>query len=178
MHPRILIRNKFVELLDGFTDCEDKVYKNRARPFINMTGWVAQLPAMVVYTDNETSVLYNVAPQCYQRKVTVSVEIHANADEDTDDLLDHIAEQVEVLISRFTWESIDMEFNLAGTQMAVRDLGGERIAGACAIAFEITYYSNLPDDAKADSLDDFLTAHNTYKVGDAENKQTVVLRNG
>lgn len=176
MHPRIEIRNKFLELLDGFTDCADKVYKNRARPFINMTGWVAQLPAMVVYTDNESSVLYNAAPVCFQRKVTVSVEIHANADEDTDDLLDHIAEQVETLISRFTWETINMELSLTGTQMAVRDMGAERITGACAIAFEITYYSNLPDAAKADSLDDFKTAANTYRVGDAENKQTVVLQ--
>lgn len=175
MHPRIELRNKFVELLTGATDCGDKVYKNRARPFINMTGWIAQLPAMVVYTDNETSQVYNVAPLCFQRKVAVSVEIHAGADDDTDDLLDHIAEQVEILISRFSWESLNMEFALTGTQMAVRDMGAERITGACAIAFEITYYSNLPDEAKADSLDDFKTAANTYRVGSAENKQTVIL---
>lgn len=178
MHPRIQIRNKFLELLDGFTDCEDKVYKNRARPFINMTGWVAQLPAMVVYTESETSVVWDVAPVSYQRKVMVSVEVHANADEDTDDLLDHIAEQIEILISRFTWETINMQLSLAGTQMAVRDMGAERITGACAIAFEITYYSNLPDGAEAASLDDFKTAANTYRVGNAENKQTVVLQHG
>jgi len=175
MHPRIMIRNKFVELLNGNTDCGSKVYKNRARPFINVGGWVSELPAMVVYTNDETSQVYNVAPLCFERRAIIGVEIHAGGGEDTDDLLDHIAEQVEVLISRFPWESIGVTFSLSGTQMAVRDVGEAQITGACAISFEMTYYSNLPDAAKADTLDDFITAANTYRVENADNQQTVIL---
>lgn len=175
MHPRIMIRNKFVELLNGNTDCLDKVYKNRARPFINVGGWVSNLPAMVVYTNDETSQLYNEAPVCFERRAIISVEVHAAAGEDTDDFLDHVADQVEILISRFDWQTIGVVLSLSGTQMAIRDVGESQITGACAISFEMTYYSYLPDAAKADGLDDFITAANTYRIGTAENKQTVTL---
>lgn len=175
MHPRIFIRNKFVELLLGQTDVGDKVFKNRARPFINMTGWVSQLPAMVVYTNDETSQQVDAAPARWERRAIISVEIHAQAGEDTDDLLDHISEQVETAIGRFDWEPLEMRMSLSGTQMAVRDVGESQITGACAISFEITYYSYLPDAGKTDTLDDFLTAANTYRIGAAENEQTVTL---
>ena len=175
MHPRIQIRNKFLELLLNNTDCADRVYKNRARPFINVEGWVSELPALVVYTRDEQASAYSEAPLAFERRAQIVVEIHAKQGEDTDDLLDHIAEQVEVLISRFTWESISMRFRLNSTQMALSDVNSSEIVGACAIQFEIVYYSNLPDDAKADSLDDFITAQNTYRVGTADNEQTVTL---
>lgn len=175
MHPRIFIRNTFVDLLLNNTDCGDKVFKNRARPFINMDGWVSQLPAMVVFTNDESSIQVDAAPARWERKAIIVVEIHAGADEDTDDLLDHIAEQVETLVGRFDWEPLEMRFNLNGTQMAVRDVGKERITGACSISFEITYYSYLPDAGKSDALDDFITAANTYRIGTADNHQTVIL---
>jgi len=175
MHPRIFIRNKFVELLLNNTDCGEKVFKNRAKPFINMDGWVSQLPAMVVFTNDESSVQVDVAPARWERKAVISVEIHAGADEDTDDLLDHISEQVETLIGRYDWEPHEMRFNLAGTQMLVRDVGEQRITGACSISFEITYYSYLPDAGKSDGLDDFITAQNTYRIGTADNSQTVTF---
>lgn len=175
MHPRISIRNTFVNLLLNNTDCADRVFKNRARPFINMEGWVSQLPAMVVFTNDETSTQVDAAPARWERRAVIAVEIHAAADEDTDDLLDHISEQVEILVGRYDWEPLEMKFNLLGTQMAVRDVGAQHITGACSISFEITYYSYLPDAGKSDSLDDFITAANTYRIGTADNQQTVIF---
>jgi hypothetical protein len=175
MHPRIFIRNKFVELLLNATDCGNKVFKNRARPFINVGGWVSQLPALVVFTNDETSLQVDVAPARWERRAIISVEIHCAAGEDTDDLLDHISEQVETLVGRFDWEPYEMKFNLAGTQMLLRDVGEEGMTGACSISFEITYYSYLPDAGKSDALDDFITAANTYRIGTADNLQTVTL---
>jgi hypothetical protein len=175
MHPRIFIRNKFVAALLNATDCGDKVFKNRARPFINIDGWLTQLPALVVFTNNESSTQVDAAPARWERRATITVEIHAGADEDTDDLLDHISEQVETIIGRIDWEPDEMSFNLLGTQMAVRDVGESRITGACSISFEITYYSYLPDAGKSDGLDDFITAANTYRIGTADNFQTVTL---
>lgn len=175
MHPRIFIRNKFVELLLNNTDCGEKVFKNRARPFINMDGWLSQLPAMVVFTNDESSTQVDAAPARWERRAIITVEIHAAADEDTDDLLDHIAEQVETQIGRFDWEPLEMRFNLVGTQLQLRDVGEQRITGGCSISFEITYYSYLPDAGKSDGLDDFITAANTYRIGAADNLQTVIL---
>lgn len=175
-HPRTAIRAKFLELLMGNTLCGRNVYKNRARPFVDIEGWASQLPAMVVYTDTEAVQQYTAAPLTYERRLTVNVEIHAGQDEDTDDLLDDIADQVETLIGRYNWHRDGMMFGLTSTRMQVSDFKNELIVGACAIAFEITYYSELPDPGKAAALDEFLTADNRYQTGDAINQQTVVLR--
>lgn len=176
MHPRILLRSKFIELLKGQTDCGQNVFRNRARPFIQVEGWQSELPAIIVYSNSETSALYDEAPAVYRRTVNMVVEIYAAADEDTDDFLDHVAEQVEILVSRFDWHLIEIDFSLGGSTMQIVDTPAQQINGALAITFEMSYYSPLPDAGKADGLDDFLTAANTYRVGSADSQQTVKLR--
>jgi hypothetical protein len=175
VHKRLTIRNKFVELLTGNTDCGANVFKSRARPFIQAEGWQEELPAIIVYTSDETVTKYDDAPACWRRTPNVVVEIHAAADEDTDDFLDHVAEQVEHLISRYNWEAEDIDFGLSGTRMQLVDAGASQINGALAVTFDMAYYSYLPDEGKTDALDDFLTAKNTYLVGTAESLQTVEL---
>jgi len=175
MHPRIAIRNHFVNILTNATDCGDKVYKNRARPFINVDGWVAQLPAMVVMTNDEESMEYAVAPLEFKRVVNVVVAIHAAQDEDTDDFLDHVAEQVEQLVSRYNWEAEGYQFSLGRTETGFNDYQSSHITGGCSITFQMTYYSVLPDAGKTERLDDFVTSASTYQIGSATNKQTVTL---
>lgn len=175
MHTRAEIRAKVYELLLGQTTCGDAVYKNRARPFIQAEGWQNELPALVIYTNDESVALYNEAPREYARTSNIIVEIHAAADEQTDDLLDNIAEQVEVLISRFNWEAFNVDFGLGSTRMQLIDAGAQVVNGALAVTFEMTYYSPLPDAGKADSLDDLLRVGNTYLVGTAQSTQTVNL---
>ena len=62
MHPRIFIRTKAVELLLGNTDCGQDVYKQRSRPFIQQEGWQSELPAIVVYTTDESADKVTEAP--------------------------------------------------------------------------------------------------------------------
>lgn len=174
MHPRAIIRQQFVDLLKGATDCGDNVFKQRSRPFVQAEGWASELPAIIVYTNTESSTLYDTAPQVFERVSSVAVEIHVAADEDSDDLLDHIAEQVEILISRFNWEADGMRFSLGQTSMNLIE-AGTRINAAAAITFPMTYYSALPDAGKSDALDDFKTAQNTYQIGTATNEKTVEI---
>jgi len=174
MHPRAVIRQQFVDLLKGQTDCGDNVFKQRSRPFVQAEGWASELPAIIVYTNTDASAVFNVAPAEWERIASVVVEIHVAADEDSDDLLDHIAEQVEILISRYNWEDEDMKFGLGQTTMNLIEAGGQ-INAAAAITFPMTYYSALPDASKSDALDDFKTAQNTYQIGTATNEQTVEI---
>lgn len=175
MHARAHIRSKFYEMLLGTTTCGESVFKNRARPFIQAEGWQNELPALVIYTNDETATVQDVAPMEFARSANIVVEIHAAADEQTDDLLDAIAEQVEIIISRYNWEAENINFSLGSTRMQLIDAGAQMVNGALAITFEMTYYSPLPDAGKSDSLDDLLTVANTYLVGAAESKQTVTF---
>lgn len=174
MHSRSIIRQQFKALLQGFTDCGQNVFTQRSRPFVQAEGWASELPAIIIYTNDDASSVYNVAPAEWQRVPSVVVEIHAAADEYTDDFLDHVAEQVEILISRFNWEAQDMQFGLGDTKMTLVE-SGSQINGALAITFPMTYYTALPDAGKSELLDDFKTAANTYQIGTATNEQTVEI---
>lgn len=174
MHSRTIIRNKFKALLQGFTDCGQNVFTQRSRPFVQAEGWASELPAIIIYTNDDASSVYNVAPAEWERVPSVVVEIHAAADEDTDDFLDHVAEQVEILISRYNWEAEDMKFGLGDTKMTLVE-SGSQINGALALTFPMTYYTALPDAGKSEALDDFKTAANTYQIGTATNQQTVEI---
>jgi len=174
MHSRAIIRQQFKALLKGFTDCGQNVFTQRSRPFVQAEGWASELPAIIIYTNDDSSSVYNVAPSEWQRVPSVVVEIHAAADEDTDDFLDHVAEQVEILISRFNWEAQNIQFGLGDTKMSLVESGAQ-INGALAVTFPMTYYTALPDAGKSELLDDFKTAANTYKIGTATNEQTVEI---
>lgn len=175
MHPRIKIRNKFVELLLNNTDCGASVFKNRSRPFVDQDGWQSELPAIVVYTNDETSSKYGDSPPTYLRTARIVVEVHqSSADEDLDDFLDHVSEQVEILISRYDWHLEDIDFGLGETRMQLVE-NAKKINGALAVTFQMTYYSYLPDDGKSAALEDFKIAAQTYRVGTADSQQTVNL---
>lgn len=174
MHSRTIIRQQFKSLLKGFTDCGDNVFTQRSRPFVQAEGWASELPAIIIYTNDDSSTVFNVAPAEWRRTPSVVVEIHAAANEDTDDFLDHVAEQVEILISRYNWEAQDMGFGLGDTRMSLVEAGSQ-INGALSLTFPMTYYTALPDAGKSDALDDFKTAANTYQIGTATNQQTVEI---
>lgn len=174
MHPRIYIRNKFLELLLGNTSCGDSVFKNRSRPFIDVDGWQSELPAIVVFTNDETASQAMASPTTFERTARVVVEVHQTSSEETDDFLDHVAEEIETLISRYDWHLDNIGFSLGETRMSLVE-NAQRINGALAVTFQMTYYSYLPDEAKSAGLDDFKVASNTYRVGTSDSKQTVNL---
>lgn len=174
MHSRAAIRHKFEALLKGFTLCGQNVFPQRSRPFVQAEGWASELPAIIIYTNDDSSAVFNVAPAEWERVVKVVVEVHAAADEDTDDFLDDVADQIEILISRYNWEAEEIRFGLGDTKMTLVE-SGSQINGALALTFPMTYYTALPDAGKSEALDDFRTSDNTYKIGAATNQQTVEI---
>jgi len=168
MHPRAVIRAKFVELLTGTTDCGNSVYRSRARPFIHQEDWQNELPALNVYVNTETSDRFDEAPRLYQRKANIVVEVHVAADDDSDEVLDTICQQVETAIGRFDWHLGSVDYDLGSTQMLLVEVGPSVTNAAAAITFEMTYYSNLPDAGKTELLEDLLSVHSTFRVGTPE----------
>lgn len=179
MHPRTVLRALFVDLLTGAnTEVGANVFKNRTRPFVDAEGWDSQLPAINVTCNEEQSSLYTSAPQEFERVAVVDVSTYASAgtdDEDLDDWMDTVAEQIEIVIGRFNWDSIGFKMDLAGTKFDVVESPGKAIYAVLTVRFAMTYYSLLPDEGKSDSLEYFRTADNTYRVGTQDSQQTVKL---
>lgn len=166
-HPRTAIRNKVVALLLGQTNAGASVYASRVKPFLS-NGWQNELPAIVVYTMDENGEIYNAAPREYLRTVEVVVEVHANADEALDDVLDAISRQVERrLLADDTLGDTVNDFTYSRTRMVIRDEGQDLIGG-CRIIFDAEYLDRHPDDDFNDSLPNFNTLNTEYSLGNAQ----------
>lgn len=166
-HPRTAIRNKVVELLLGHTDVAESVFASRVKPFLS-TGWQNELPAIVVYTMDENGEIYNAAPREYLRTVEVVVEVHANADEALDDVLDTISRQVERrLLADDTLGGTVNDFTYSRTKMVIRDEGQDLIGG-CRIIFDAEYLDRHPDDLFNETLPDLNTVVTDYSLSNAQ----------
>lgn len=166
-HPRTAIRKQAVAQLLGLTSAGSSVYASRVAPLIS-NGWQNELPAICVYTMDEGGEIFNAAPREYLRNVQLVVEIHANADEALDDVLDVIARQVEnLLLQDDTLGDTVNDLRYAQTRMVIRD-EGEDLIGGCRIVFNAEYLDRHPDDNFNDSLPNFNTLNTEYSLANAQ----------
>lgn len=136
MHPRKQIRDKIVSLLIGKTDAGNNIFPSRVRPIEEQT-----LPTIQVYANSESSEIWQEAPREYERKLSLSVQITAKADDSLEDSLDAIAIQVEnVLRQDHTLGELCRDVILAGTELTIHE-NGDTLIGSCNITYDILYYT-------------------------------------
>jgi len=113
MHPRKQIRDKIVTLLIGKTDAAANVFPSRVRPIEEES-----LPTLQVYANSESVSIWQEAPREYERKLSLSIQITAKANDSLEDTLDHIAEQVEDLLRQdHTLGELCRDVILTGTEL-------------------------------------------------------------
>lgn len=140
------------------TPAQERVYTNRFR---SLPEWLANgapaLPAIVIYTINETVEVSTDAPKEYRRLMEMAIEIVVSRGEakhpGADDRLDDIAEMVEQWIFRNPTfgltEHDDVTFgdhpsSLVRDENAPIDEGETDIA-AKRLVFQVTYYQDAPE---------------------------------
>lgn len=162
-HQRKVIRDAAKAKLLGQTTAGARVYTNRVRPLMS-NGWTSELPAIIIYTMDETSDVWNAAPREYMRTVQLMVEIQAAADDSLDDVLDNIADQVELILLRDdTLSETVNDLRMSRTRMALRD-EGETLIGACVIQFDAQYLDMRPDEEFNATLLDLVEVHTDYSL--------------
>src|SRR5262249_8060575 len=135
-HPRKQIRDKVVSLLIGKTDASSNVFPSRVRPIEEPI-----LPTIQVYANSETSEIWQEAPREYERKLSLSVQITAKADDSLEDVLDQIALQVEdALRQDHTLGESCRDVVLTGTELTLNQ-NGNTLIGSCVITYDILYYT-------------------------------------
>ena len=165
-HQRKLIRDAIVARLVGNTDAGDRVYSNRATA-------LRVLPAILVYTQDESSRVFDEGPRTLERTARISIEIAVQFtdEEQLDDRLDAIADQIETLMHADEQlrdgEGVPLcsDAVLTGTEMQVVDDGRQPI-GAARLTYEVRYYT----DAHADEnlLPGLERVHFEYELPPAE----------
>lgn len=178
-HQRTLIRNaivrKLTKVIDADanlypTDAEDRVYGSRIAPM-----YMSELPAICVYTADESSEVEGTSPMRYRRKPTVSIEIHdecgTDLDDDSEDRIDAIARQVEFellndpyLTDPMSNEEICYDQIEIGSTKASLISGGEKEIIALTLTITTSYLYDSPeiiDDGECDML---VTADTQYET--------------
>lgn len=153
-HPRENIRAAVVTALKDNTDVGSKVYPSRVIP-------VAQdeLPLILVYANSEAIEIYQESPREYERVLSLSVEMCADADENLDNELDALALQVEHrLMQDHTLGELCRDVVLKGCELTV-SADGDTPIGSCVLTYEITYYTMAVADSIEPAVSDLKTIH-------------------
>lgn len=150
-------------LLAANTGAGVNVFASRATPIS-----AEQLPAILVYTREETVEVFNEAPRELRRLLSLGIEIAAAANEALDDTLDDLAQEVEAVMSEqqtfrdpLTGDDTISDAVLERAEITL--VGeGDRQHGSCVLTYRVTYFTE--DVADASGLDAFETAHIEHKI--------------
>ena len=163
-HQRQEIREAIKAMLVGNTVAGTRVYINRTDPISQRPGSRSsseQLPAILIYTRNESARLLNVAPREYLRTVEVVIELAVGVTETVDEIdnaLDDFAQVVEgIVLADDTVSGKATDFRMTGSTMAIVS-DGEIPIGAVQMTFEADYVEFHPAAPAAEDLDDLRTA--------------------
>jgi hypothetical protein len=146
-HHRKLIRAAIVSRLkSAATMAGDRVFPSRAKQLFE-----AELPAILVYTKEESAQVSIEAPREYERSLKVGIEILAQHPDEAllDDLIDDFCDQVErAMFSEETLGGLVTDTLLGETEMDLNTEGKKPI-GIARISLTMPYRQYLPGDLTA-----------------------------
>jgi len=162
LHPRQEIRDSVFAILKDKVKLGVKAYsKNRFRPY-----WQdEELPAISVYTLQETSQVHIEAPRNLKRVLTLAVEIVVQSDENGADKLDELCLAVENAVHvDETLNSTVSDCRLVSTDL-IEKPEGDTLTGSAILNFEATYFSDAPS---MQVLKNYTGADFAIEVGDED----------
>lgn len=167
-HPRQAIREAIKAALVNRTPAAGRVMTNRRTPLSqspSAMGDDKELPAILIFTRDESSVIFDESPRRYRRTATVEVEAALEISPTTalDDDLDTFALQIETLMLLDDMLSgAANDTRLTGTGMTIADTGAKLI-GAVILTFEVEYFTYAVDET-ARPLDHLSTIDAQYSL--------------
>ena len=162
-HQRQEIREAVAAQLTGTdpdfaTGADDRVRESRMIPWPRI-----QLPAIAVYTLEETVEPVETASREINRKLSLAIEIAAEASDDVDDTLDTLCAEVEAAMALDeTFDGKAAASILASTDIDLLEVG-QKMVGLARLVYTVTYQT---DAAVVDAdLDNFDTADIVHNLG-------------
>jgi hypothetical protein len=139
------------KLIAAATVAGSRVYENRMLPWR-----VAELPAIALYTDEESSQHNDSAPRELERTLSLAIEAGASANDNVDDTLDAFAQQIErAMHADETFSGVCEDSWLAATELVI-SVDGNRPIAMLRMIYTVRYYTYAPEAADV-VLDDLKT---------------------
>lgn len=167
-HPRTAIRDKAVLMLTDKVSFDGKiigVHKTRFLPY-----FPGELPAIGVYILDEPADDEETAPREYARLPQLMIEIclKKNHIENSDDITDYIAKQVEDLffIDNTMGDLVD-DLKLRNTKLTPK-IDGEDLYMGATMDWEIKYRTDAPEEQGAPLVEDLEKSFTQIGVGHDE----------
>lgn len=134
-HKRKTIRDAAVALLVAAnTNVGSRVYANRVT-----STWESELPAILVYTTDETATQRDMSSRTSLRTLQLKIQIRVSANDTVDDDLDAIAEQVETAIRANVSISGTAQSTIYQSTEITLDSEGKTESGVAELNYEVKY---------------------------------------
>lgn len=140
-HVRQQIRDRIATTVTGLTTTGSRVYKMRRYALDD-----AKLPALCVYTMDETSGLITIGTRTLRRVVNLSVQAFAKGSSTAiSDTLDTICTEVEEAIAAdFTVNGLAKSCILTSTGIDI-NVDGEQSIGSAQLIYTVEYITTIDD---------------------------------
>ena len=133
-HVRRQIRSAAAAALTGLATTGDRVYPSRLSTVTD-----ADLPCLLVNTDDEAIAGADVLDSVQERTLTLNIRACAKTTANLDDLLDTMAEEVETALAGETLGGAAKMIQLNSISIDM-DAGLDCPAGIATMTYSITYY--------------------------------------
>ena len=135
------IRTVIKNALLNQTDADARVFTTRVTPV-----WVTELPVILVYDTEESVDIWAESPREYVRKISLSVQVLMEGEDDLDDDLDVVGQQVEtVLYQDHTLDEICSDVILVGCNKTL-DKDGSTLKGSLILNYQVLYHTYAAQD--------------------------------
>jgi hypothetical protein len=163
MHQCKLIRDAVVAKLRNHTAAEARVFVEDRRRIRR-----AELPAIVIFSQDETSEHGETAPRELTREMDVAIEAWVAESQTVTaaDARDALALQIETAMHADPYlDDTAADSYLSRTQRDV-DIEGDRMLGLAVLTYSVTYRTLAPEPPT--DLDDFRRAGVTHRIAAAD----------
>lgn len=164
---RKAIRSAIVALLvSAGTSAGANVFPTRTVPYTALN-----LTAISVYTleDNVEDSSASTSPRELTRRLSVVIEGWVDPGSSVDDAMDDFADEIEVAMhaDRYLGGACADSILTSTVMESIEE--SDRELGWIALTYDVKYYTDAPAAVVDDDMDDFVTAHATYKISDDAN---------
>lgn len=139
-HVRQQIRDRLVTLLTGLPLVGANVFPMRRYALDHK-----KLPAILVYTMDESSSLITIGSRTLTRTINVAVETIVKSNNDVSDIVDNICASIEAVIGDdFSLNGLAKSCILTETQIDIA-VDGENPISSARMTFAVTYVTSVND---------------------------------
>tara|TARA_B100001094_G_scaffold309539_1_gene343296 strand:- start:496 stop:939 length:444 start_codon:yes stop_codon:yes gene_type:complete len=142
-HIRQQIRDRIIADVTGLATTGANVYDSKLYNILQ-----GELPALAVYTQNETSEISTIAPNVtLDRELEVIIECYAEANQNIENTLDTIAGEVEnSLGTDLTLNNLCITQFLSSTDIDFTS-EGEKPLGICKLTYNVRYMNTVTNSS-------------------------------